>query len=197
MVKSMMQEMEGSMGDFQQDKQRVLLELAEEARPSWEERAKYYAACVINLADEAFEALDERKWSIKDCLEYRNELDWEMRAFHRISGEHKPSEMSIKMKKAAQQLQERVSQEVHHATWIVDCKQDSASPRLQVRDDPHHSNQPGQPQQAGLSRRVLGQPLAYKDSDHMGYQVPMNRRPTLRVAAIQGAAGPEHSSDDL
>jgi hypothetical protein len=54
-----------------------------------------------NLAGEAFEALDEMKWSRRDCTEYQDELNWEMRAFRRINGELEPSEMSAKMRRAA------------------------------------------------------------------------------------------------
>jgi hypothetical protein len=50
----------------------------------------------------------------------QDELEWEMRAFQRISGELKPSEMSSKMKRAARLREERVDQEFHHATRIVD-----------------------------------------------------------------------------
>ncbi len=67
--------------------------MAEEDRASWEERATYYTTNVIYLAGEA----DERKWSRRDWLEYRDEL-----AFDMISGELKPSEMS-KMKRVARQ----------------------------------------------------------------------------------------------
>ncbi len=75
----------------------MLQELAEEERASWEERATYYTTNVIYLAGEAFEALDERKWSRRDWLEYWDEL-----AFDIISGKLKPSEMS-KMKRVARQ----------------------------------------------------------------------------------------------
>jgi hypothetical protein len=40
---------------------------------------------MINLASQAIETLDETKWSRRDCTEYQDEMDWEMRAFRRIS----------------------------------------------------------------------------------------------------------------
>jgi hypothetical protein len=64
-----MQEVDESTGDLLQAADRMLQELAEEARASWEERAVYYASRVTNLAGEAFEALDERNWSRRDCTE--------------------------------------------------------------------------------------------------------------------------------
>jgi hypothetical protein len=72
-----------------------------------------------NLAGEAFEALDEMKWSRRDCTEYQDELDWEMRAFRRINGELEPSEMSAKMRRAAWLREDRVNQGFHRATRIV------------------------------------------------------------------------------
>jgi hypothetical protein len=41
----------------------VLLELEEEARANWEERAVYHATQVTNLAGKAFETLSENRWS--------------------------------------------------------------------------------------------------------------------------------------
>jgi hypothetical protein len=63
------------MCDLLRDADRVLQELAEEAKASWEDSAIHQAARVMHLAGEAFEALDERRWSRRDCLESRNELD--------------------------------------------------------------------------------------------------------------------------
>jgi hypothetical protein len=54
MVKGMVQEVDGSTCDLLRDADRVLQELAEEARASWEERAAYYNAHVTNLAGETF-----------------------------------------------------------------------------------------------------------------------------------------------
>jgi hypothetical protein len=59
----MMQEVDESLGNLLQAAEQMLQELVEEARAIWEERAVYYASRVTNLVGEAFEALDEKKWS--------------------------------------------------------------------------------------------------------------------------------------
>jgi hypothetical protein len=69
-VEGMMQDLDGSTCSLLQDVDRVLQELAEEAKASWKNRARYQAARVMHLAGEAFQALDERRWFRKDCLEY-------------------------------------------------------------------------------------------------------------------------------
>ncbi len=53
------------------------MELEEEARANWEERAIHQATQVTNLAGEAFETLSENRWSRRDCTEYQEELDYE------------------------------------------------------------------------------------------------------------------------
>jgi hypothetical protein len=62
------------------------------------------------------DALDENKWSRKDCLEDKEELDWEMQAYRGEVNEVVPAERTTKMR----QRQERVNAEVHHATQVVD-----------------------------------------------------------------------------
>jgi hypothetical protein len=102
-VDRMLQEVEESTADLLPVAERMLQELEEEARASWEERAMvYYATCVTNLAGEAFETLDETKWSRRDRTEYQDELDWEMRAFRRISNKLELSGMLARMHRAAQ-----------------------------------------------------------------------------------------------
>jgi chemotaxis regulatin CheY-phosphate phosphatase CheZ len=102
-VESMMQKRDNSMCELLQEANRTLQDLAEEARTSWEEWAAFYAARITILAGEVSEALDERRWFRRDCLEYQDELDWEMRAYCRVSSELKPSEMSLRMRRAALQ----------------------------------------------------------------------------------------------
>ncbi len=58
-----------------------LMELEEEARANWEERAIHQATQVTNLAGEAFETLSENRWSRRDCTEYQEKLDWAMKTF--------------------------------------------------------------------------------------------------------------------
>jgi hypothetical protein len=83
----MMQEVEESTATLLPEAEQVLLELEEEARANWEERAVYHATQVTNLAGEVFETLSENRWSRRDCTEYQEELDWAMRTFRRVCGE--------------------------------------------------------------------------------------------------------------
>jgi hypothetical protein len=80
-VDGMLQEVEESTATLLPEAEQVLLELEEEARANWEERAVYHAMQVTNFAGEAFETLSENRWSRRDCTEYQEELDWAMRAF--------------------------------------------------------------------------------------------------------------------
>jgi len=91
-----------------------------------------------NLAGEAFEALDEMKWSRRDCTEYQDELDWELRA---ISSELELSEMPAKMPSAARP-EDRVNQEFHQATRIVDriLQAHEGRPRKAVRPTASHGH---------------------------------------------------------
>jgi hypothetical protein len=77
-VDCMMQEVEESTATLLPEAEQVLMELEEEARANWEERAVYQATQVTT---EAFETLSENRWSRRDCMEYQEELDWAMRTF--------------------------------------------------------------------------------------------------------------------
>ncbi len=77
--------------------EQVLQQLEEEARASWEDRAVFYATQVTNLAGRAFEALNENRWSRRDCMEYQDELDWVMRTFQWICDELDLSDMAAKI----------------------------------------------------------------------------------------------------
>jgi hypothetical protein len=68
-VNSMLQEVEESTATLLPAAEQVLLELEEEARANWEERAVYHATQVTNLAGEAFETLSENRWSQRDCTD--------------------------------------------------------------------------------------------------------------------------------
>jgi hypothetical protein len=83
-VDSMLREVEESTATLLPAAEQVLLELEEEARANWEERAVYHATQVTNLAGEAFENLSENRWSRRDCTEYQKEQDWAMRTFRRV-----------------------------------------------------------------------------------------------------------------
>ena len=71
------------------------------------------------MAGEAFEAVDETKWSWRDGTEYQDKLDWEMRDFRRISSELELSGMPAKMRRAARLRENRVNQEYHWAMRVI------------------------------------------------------------------------------
>jgi hypothetical protein len=60
-VDCMMQEVEESTATLLPEAEQVLMELEEEARANWEERAVHQATQVTNLAGEAFETLSENR----------------------------------------------------------------------------------------------------------------------------------------
>jgi hypothetical protein len=98
----------------------VLMELEEEARANWEERAIHQATQVTNLAGEAFETLSENRWSRRDCREYQEELDWAMRTFRRICNEVDTVSMPAKMRRMARARLDRVNSEYQRATRVVE-----------------------------------------------------------------------------
>ncbi len=100
--------------------EQVLLELEEEARANWEERAVYHATQVTNLAGEAFETLSENRWSRRDCTEYQEELEWAMRTFPRVCGEVDTASMPAKMRRMARAKLDRVNNEYQRATRVVE-----------------------------------------------------------------------------
>jgi hypothetical protein len=63
--------------------------------------------------------MDETKLSRRDCTEYQDELDWEMRAFCRISSELQLSGMPARMRRAARLREDRFNQECHQALRVV------------------------------------------------------------------------------
>jgi hypothetical protein len=97
----MLQEVEESTATLLPMAEQVGLELEEEARANWEERAVYNATQVTYLAGEAFETLSENRWSRRDCREYQKELDWVMRTFRRVYNEIDIASMPVKMCRVA------------------------------------------------------------------------------------------------
>ena len=112
----MMREVEESTETLLPEAEQVLMELEEEARANWEERAINQATQVTNLAGEAFETLSENRWSRRDCLEYQEELDWAMRTFRRICNEVDTASMSAKMRRTARARLDQVNSEYQRAT---------------------------------------------------------------------------------
>jgi hypothetical protein len=101
-VNRLLQEVEESTATLLPAAEQTLQEQEEEAKASWEERAVFYATRVTNIAGEAFETLNENRWSLRDCTEYQDELDWEMRTFRRICNELDSRNLPAKMRRAAQ-----------------------------------------------------------------------------------------------
>ncbi len=100
-VDRLLQEAEESTATLMPAAEQTLQELEEEAKASWEERAVFYATRVTNIAGEAFETLNKSRWSRRDCTEYQDELDWEMRTFRRICNELDSPNLPAKMRRAA------------------------------------------------------------------------------------------------
>jgi hypothetical protein len=100
--------------------EQALMELEEEARANWEERAIHQATQVTNLAGEAFKTLSENRWSRRDCAEYQEELDWAMRTFRRICNEVDTASMPAKMRRMARPRLDRVNSEYQRATRVVE-----------------------------------------------------------------------------
>jgi hypothetical protein len=98
----------------------MLQEMEEETRASWEDRAVFYATQVTNLVGEAFETLNENRWSRRDCMEYQDELDWVMRTLQRICDELSLSDMTAKMRRAAWAQEDLVNHEYQRATRVVE-----------------------------------------------------------------------------
>jgi hypothetical protein len=98
--------------------EQMLQELEEEARAScWEDRAVFYATQITNLAGEAFETLNENRWSRRDCMKYQDELDWVIKSFRRICD---LSDMPAKMRRPARAREDRVNHEYQRATRVVE-----------------------------------------------------------------------------
>ncbi len=163
-----------------------------EARASCEERAVFYATRVTILAGEAFETLKETRWSRRDCTEFQDELDWEMRTFRKICNELDPSSLPAKMRRAAQAREDRVDHEYQRATRVVD--------RL-LRAHEGRPRETGGPAAGGGRRDEREYPdefaSKYAPEEKMEYEesVPKDRRPTLPVVDILGAGRPERSWD--
>jgi hypothetical protein len=187
-VNGMLQEVEESTATLFPAAEQVLQELEEEARADWEERAVYHATQVTNLAGEAFKTLSENRWSLRDCTEYQDELDWVMKTFQRVCDELDLASMPAKMRRMARARQERVNQEYQRATRVVE--------RLQAHGGRQEERRP--PAWSGLRdewkyrdefniEHVPKQSMEYEDS------IPMERRPTLSVADVLCAERQERS----
>jgi hypothetical protein len=118
-VDCMLREVEESTATLLPVAEQVLLELEEEARANWEERAVYHATQVTNLAGEAFETLSENRLSRRDCTKYQEELDWVMRTFRRVYDEVDVASMPVKMRRVARARLDRVNYEYQRATRVV------------------------------------------------------------------------------
>ncbi len=65
------------------------------------------------MASEAYESLGSRQWTMQDCREYENELESELRAYPKIAGEVKLSELSTKMRQEAKLRQQGIDTEFY------------------------------------------------------------------------------------
>jgi hypothetical protein len=79
-------------------------------------KAVHHAACVRNLADEVSEVLDgTRCWSVQECTEFWEELDWELQAFSKVNTMLELYPMQTVKRQAAHLRAERVEAAAHHA----------------------------------------------------------------------------------
>ena len=79
----------------------MVQELAGEDRRNWETRAWNQAMRVMHVASGTYESLGSRQWTMQDCCKYKEELESELRAYRKIAGEVKLSELSTKMRQEA------------------------------------------------------------------------------------------------
>jgi hypothetical protein len=170
--------------------EQVLQQLEEEARASWEDQAVFYATQVTNLAGKAFEALNENRWSRRDCMENQDELDWVMRTFQWICDELDLSDMAAKMRKAARARGDQVNHEHQRAARVVERLLRAHRGRPETG---HPTARDGRQDE----RKHLGEfNTEHTSEGRMEYEdsVPMDRRPTLPVADIPGAVLGERAS---
>ncbi len=176
----MMQEVEESTATLLPEAEQVLMELEEEARANWEERAIYQATQVTNLASEAFKTLSENRWSRRDCTEYQEELDWAMRTFRWVCGEVDTASMPAKMRRMARARLDRVNSEFQRATRVVERLLQAHGGRQEERRPPAgggYREEQKYRDDFGIGR-APDQRMEYEDS------IPMERRPTLPVTKI-------------
>jgi hypothetical protein len=185
----MMQEVEESTATLLPEAEQVLMELEEEARANWEERAAHQATQVTNLAGEAFETLSENRWSRRDCTEYQEELDWAMRTFRRVCGEVDTASMPAKMRRMARARLDRVNNEYQRATRVVERLLQAHGGRQEERRPPAGGGYREEQKYRDDfgARRAPDPRMEYEDS------IPMERRPTLPVTEILAAERQEWS----
>ncbi len=188
-VACMMQEVEESTATLLPEAEQVLMELEEEARANWEERAIHQATQVTNLAGEAFETLSENRWSRRDCTEYQEELNWAMRTFRRVCGEVDTASMPAKMRRMARARLDRVNSEYQRATRVVERLLQAHGGHQEERRPPAGGGY--REEQKYRNDFDVGRApdprMEYEDS------VPMERRPTLPVTEILAAERQERS----
>ncbi len=182
-VDCIMQEVEESTATLLPEAEQVLMELEEEARANWEERAIYQATQVTNLAGEAFETLSENRWSRRNCTEYQEELDWAMRTFRRACGEVDTASMPAKMRRMASARLDRVNSEYQRATRVMERLLQAHGGRQEERRPPAgggYREEQKYRDDFGAGRAPEPR-MEYEDS------IPMERRPTLPVTEILAA----------
>jgi hypothetical protein len=98
----------------------VLKELEAENRDNWEQRAEMQAWRVISHTAIANENLRAADWTLRDCHEYLEELDDELRAWQRVARELSLSELSNKMRTTAKKRANDVDTEVNRARRLIE-----------------------------------------------------------------------------
>jgi hypothetical protein len=188
-VNCMMREVEESTETLLPAAEQVLMELEEEARANWEERAIQQDTQVTNLAGEAFETLSENRWSRRDCTEYQEELDWAMRTFRRICNEVDTASMPAKMRRMACARLDRVNNKYQRATRVVERLLQAHGGRQEERRPPAGGGYREEQKRRDDFRagRAPDSRMECEDS------IPMERRSTLPVNEILAAERRERS----
>ena len=79
-------------------------------------KAAHHAACIEDLADEAFEAQDgTREWSAQECTDFRKELDWELQAFRKAN-----TKLELRLMETDERRAERVETAARRAREVVE-----------------------------------------------------------------------------
>ncbi len=83
------------------------------------QKAAHHAARVKVLAGEASEDR-ARCWSRQDCMGFRKELDWELKAFRRANAELELPSTRMDKRHAAHLRAEKACATVHYARQVLD-----------------------------------------------------------------------------
>jgi hypothetical protein len=171
----------------------MVQELAGEDRRNWETRAWNQAMRVMHVASGTYESLGSRQWTMQDCCKYKEELESELRAYRKIAGEVKLSELSTKMRQEAKLRQQGIDTEVYRAQRQVariilahECNLTQPNRTAAGRN----SRSETRPARGVESAESVG------TSGSMDFTVPLDRQASRRPNQTYVIGGMEGSSQD-